>query len=32
VVFAFTGALNPGNKEMGEYLEKHGDGVRDIAF
>jgi len=32
VVLAFSCALNPGNKEFGEYLEKHGDGVRDIAL
>ncbi|UYV61364.1 HPD [Cordylochernes scorpioides] len=25
-------ALNPGNKEMGAHLVKHGDGVKDIAF
>jgi len=25
-------ALNPGNKEFAEHMEKHGDGVRDIAF
>lgn len=32
VVLAFTCALNPGNEEFGQYLAKHGDGVRDIAM
>lgn len=32
VRFAFTGALNPGNSEFGSFIEKHGDGVKDIAF
>lgn len=32
IMFVFESALNPGNKEMGEHLMKHGDGVKDIAF
>lgn len=25
-------AYEPNNKEMGDHLVKHGDGVKDIAF
>ncbi|XP_028680679.2 4-hydroxyphenylpyruvate dioxygenase [Erpetoichthys calabaricus] len=32
IIFVFSSALNPGNKEMGEHLVKHGDGIKDIAF
>ncbi|XP_039628612.1 4-hydroxyphenylpyruvate dioxygenase [Polypterus senegalus] len=32
IIFVFSSALNPGNKEIGEHLVKHGDGVKDIAF
>jgi len=32
IVFALSSALQPGNKEMGAHHEKHGDGVRDVAF
>uniref|UniRef100_A0A673YUK9 4-hydroxyphenylpyruvate dioxygenase n=1 Tax=Salmo trutta TaxID=8032 RepID=A0A673YUK9_SALTR len=32
IIYVFASALNPGNKEMGEHLVKHGDGARDIAF
>uniref|UniRef100_A0A7N8YGD7 4-hydroxyphenylpyruvate dioxygenase n=1 Tax=Mastacembelus armatus TaxID=205130 RepID=A0A7N8YGD7_9TELE len=32
IIFLFESPLNPGNKEMGEHLIKHGDGVKDIAF
>ncbi|XP_077571645.1 4-hydroxyphenylpyruvate dioxygenase-like [Stigmatopora nigra] len=32
IIYVFSSALNPGNKEMGDHLVKHGDGVRDIAF
>ncbi|TTG47524.1 4-hydroxyphenylpyruvate dioxygenase [Bagarius yarrelli] len=32
IIFEFTSPLNPGNEEMGEYLIKHGDAVKDIAF
>jgi 4-hydroxyphenylpyruvate dioxygenase-like putative hemolysin len=31
-MLAFTCALNPGNTEFGKFLEKHGDGVHDVAF
>uniref|UniRef100_A0A8C5FIV1 4-hydroxyphenylpyruvate dioxygenase n=1 Tax=Gadus morhua TaxID=8049 RepID=A0A8C5FIV1_GADMO len=32
ILYVFSSALNPGNKEMGEHLIKHGDGVKDVAF
>ncbi len=32
IVFVFKSALNPGNKEIGERLETHGDHVADVAF
>ncbi|XP_056300976.1 4-hydroxyphenylpyruvate dioxygenase isoform X1 [Pseudoliparis swirei] len=32
ILFVFESPLNPGNKEMGEHVIKHGDGVKDIAF
>ncbi|KAM5188872.1 4-hydroxyphenylpyruvate dioxygenase-like [Callospermophilus lateralis] len=32
IVFVFSSALNPWNKEMGNHLVKHGDGVKDVAF
>ncbi|CDW86517.1 4-hydroxyphenylpyruvate dioxygenase [Stylonychia lemnae] len=32
IVFAFVSPLNPGNKEFSAELEKHGDGVKDVAF
>ncbi|XP_036383801.1 4-hydroxyphenylpyruvate dioxygenase [Megalops cyprinoides] len=32
IIYVFSSALNPGNKEMGEHLVKHGDGAKDIAF
>uniref|UniRef100_A0A674D0Z4 4-hydroxyphenylpyruvate dioxygenase n=1 Tax=Salmo trutta TaxID=8032 RepID=A0A674D0Z4_SALTR len=32
IIYVFASALNPGNKEMGEHLIKHGDGAKDIAF
>ncbi|XP_020785865.1 4-hydroxyphenylpyruvate dioxygenase isoform X1 [Boleophthalmus pectinirostris] len=32
IMLVFESALNPGNKEMGAHLIKHGDGVKDIAF
>uniref|UniRef100_A0A8C8LWU4 4-hydroxyphenylpyruvate dioxygenase n=1 Tax=Oncorhynchus tshawytscha TaxID=74940 RepID=A0A8C8LWU4_ONCTS len=32
IIYVFASALNPGNKEMGEHLVKHGDGAKDIAF
>ena len=30
--FVFSSPLIPGNKEMGDHMMQHGDGVRDIAF
>lgn len=32
ILFAFTSPLNPGNHEFAAELEKHGDGVKDVAF
>ncbi|XP_033833779.1 4-hydroxyphenylpyruvate dioxygenase [Periophthalmus magnuspinnatus] len=32
IIVVFESALNPGNKEMGDHLLKHGDAVKDIAF
>lgn len=32
IVYAFISALNPGDMEMANFLEKHGDGVKDVAF
>jgi 4-hydroxyphenylpyruvate dioxygenase len=32
IVFVFDSALLPGNKELGEHLTAHGDGVKDVAF
>lgn len=32
IIFAFTSALNPGNEEFAKELERHGDGVKDVAF
>lgn len=32
IVFVFESALLPDNKELGDHLVKHGDGVKDIAF
>eukprot|EP00126_Sphaerothecum_destruens_P012512 Sdes_comp21450_c0_seq1m20076 len=32
IVFVFQSALNPNNREMGDHLVLHGDGVKDIAF
>nr|XP_020446082.1 4-hydroxyphenylpyruvate dioxygenase-like [Monopterus albus] len=32
IIYVFSSALNPGNKEMGDHLVKHGDGVKDVAF
>ncbi|XP_068126145.1 4-hydroxyphenylpyruvate dioxygenase [Hyperolius riggenbachi] len=32
IFFVFQSPLNPGNREMGEHLIKHGDGVKDVAF
>lgn len=32
IAFVFESALLPNNKEYGDHLVKHGDGVKDIAF
>lgn len=32
MMFAFTSALNPGDLEFSRHMERHGDGVRDVAF
>ncbi|KAL2092156.1 hypothetical protein ACEWY4_011954 [Coilia grayii] len=32
IIYVFSSPLNPGNREMGEHMVKHGDGVKDIAF
>lgn len=32
ILFVFESALLPNNKELGDHLVKHGDGVKDIAF
>lgn len=32
IIFVFQSPYNPGNKEMGDHLVVHGDGVKDIAF
>ena len=31
-MFAFTSPLNPGSEEFTRELDKHGDGVKDVAF
>jgi 4-hydroxyphenylpyruvate dioxygenase len=31
-LYAFISPLNPGDEEMARHQEKHGDGVRDVAF
>ncbi|XP_014664943.1 PREDICTED: LOW QUALITY PROTEIN: 4-hydroxyphenylpyruvate dioxygenase-like [Priapulus caudatus] len=32
ILFQFQSALNPYDKEYGDHLVKHGDGVKDVAF
>jgi 4-hydroxyphenylpyruvate dioxygenase len=32
IIFVLQSALNPNNKEMGDHLVVHGDGVKDVAF
>jgi len=32
IVYVFVSPLNPGNTEFAKELEKHGDGVKDVAF
>ena len=31
-MYVFVSPLNPGNVEFAKELEKHGDGVKDVAF
>jgi 4-hydroxyphenylpyruvate dioxygenase len=31
-MYAFISPLNPGNQEFAQHMERHGDGVRDVAF
>lgn len=32
IIIAFSSPLQPGNKQFGDHMEQHGDGVRDVAF
>ncbi|KAG8597683.1 hypothetical protein GDO81_002355 [Engystomops pustulosus] len=32
IIFLFVSPLTPGNKEFGAHIQKHGDGVKDVAF
>jgi len=32
IIFEFQSALQPDNKEFGDFLQLHGDAVKDIAF
>lgn len=32
IIFVFESALLPQNKELGDHLVQHGDGVKDVAF
>ena len=32
ITYAFVSPLNPGNSEFAKELERHGDGVKDVAF
>jgi len=32
ITLVFSSALQPNNKQMGDHLVLHGDGVRDVAF
>jgi len=32
ILLSFSSALNPGNKELGDHLVAHGDGVKDIGI
>lgn len=31
-MFAFVSPLNPGNTEFNKEIERHGDGIKDVAF
>ncbi len=32
ILLVLTSAYEPYNKEMGDHLVKHGDGVKDVSF
>jgi 4-hydroxyphenylpyruvate dioxygenase len=32
ILIAFSSALEPGNREIGDHHTQHGDGVRDVSF
>jgi len=32
ILFVFDSALTPGQEDMGDHLQQHGDGVKDISF
>ena len=32
ILIALSTPLNPGNEEFGTHMQKHGDGVKDVAF
>ncbi|CAG2061369.1 unnamed protein product, partial [Timema podura] len=32
IVFIFVSAYLPGNRELGDHLVQHGDGVKDVSF
>ncbi|CAD6187622.1 unnamed protein product [Caenorhabditis auriculariae] len=32
IIFVFESALLPDNKELGDHLVRHGDGVKDVCF
>ncbi|KAK6039611.1 4-hydroxyphenylpyruvate dioxygenase [Cooperia oncophora] len=32
IIFVFESALLPNNKEIGDHLVRHGDGVKDVCF
>jgi 4-hydroxyphenylpyruvate dioxygenase len=32
IFFVFDSPMTPNNKEMGEHITQHGDGVKDVAF
>uniref|UniRef100_A0A182NNG3 4-hydroxyphenylpyruvate dioxygenase n=1 Tax=Anopheles dirus TaxID=7168 RepID=A0A182NNG3_9DIPT len=32
IVFVFVSAYEPGHREIGDHLVRHGDGVKDVAF
>lgn len=32
IIFVFVSPYNPDNKEIGDHIARHGDGVKDVAF